>query len=258
MSNQPNDGPATQFKADPLVSSLFVNKEDEYFGLVLNTGWPPNDEIDAPYQSFLDQVRKCFDKADVESTENEPPNVYLYPTQCLHVTVATFYPIRKKQPELGDEYYLELKNKAVELVEAASQRDDWPKVTVQSKHYLQLESVQLGQKAGILLWNDASGVIDKMRMCLEEEAAKRGVSIHNIPNIIHSTFLRFAKEPTYSGGGDEIQRKFQSIVIPSVSHIFGPDVRLMSLGGGSMCKLACETTPYMHIPNDERHVFLDI
>ncbi|KAL7506141.1 hypothetical protein ACHAXN_003885 [Cyclotella atomus] len=265
--NRPSDGPATKFIADHLVTSLFT-READYFGLVLVAGWPPNQMMDQAYQQFLDEVRSCFHKSDLESAVG-PPNVYLYPTQCLHVTIATLHHVHKKRPDLGKDYYYELTEKYVDLVKAASQCDAWPKCTnqvdrdgsVQSppQMKLQLELVQLGQKAGILLWNDKSGYINAMRDCLQKEATQRGIQIDSIPNIIHSTFLRFAHEPIHSGSGEAIQQKFQSIVIPKANAMFSvtsqPDSYVWD---DSLCKLVCETMPYMHIPNDEEHVYLKL
>ncbi|KAL3781754.1 hypothetical protein HJC23_004853 [Cyclotella cryptica] len=253
--------PSTQFSADPLVSSLF-SKEDDYFGLVLVTGWPPNFEsMNQPYQAFLKQVRKCFAHSDLESRGIKPPSVYLYPLSSLHITIATLCPVQKKRVERGEEYYNDLQNKYVELTKAASLRDEWPKPTRKEPLDLQVESVQLCQKAGILLWKDVSGSIHAMRKCLKEEALHRGLEIYSIPNIIHSTFLRFAQEPSEnSGRGEDIQQKFQTIVAPNVGEIFGSNLQqpVISLSCRPFCKLVCETTPYMHIPDDEQHVFLQV
>lgn len=246
--NCPVDGPATSFTADPLVTSLYT-KVDDYYGLVLVAGWPPSQSMAAPYQEFLEQVRTCFDKTDLVG---KTPNVYLYPVECLHVTIATLYHVQKKDLSQSEQYYNRLKQKYVDLVNAASERDGWPRD--KSSLQLQLESVQLGQKAGILLWNDFSGSIAAMRNCIKAEAAHRGMDI-KIPNIIHSTFLRFAKEP--SGCGIEIQQRFQTNVAPRSRNIFQMALtRDGSAWDGSLCKLICETTPYMHVPNDNGHVYL--
>ena len=257
--NCPIDGPANKFIADPLVTSLFT-KEDDYFGLVLVTGWPPHVETMGPAMtSFLKLVRTCFGKEDLTGTS---PNVYLYPTECLHVTIATLHHVQRKDRNKGAEYYNGMKQKYADLVKAASQKDDWPKSDGDSfsSMKLQLESVQLGQKAGIFLWNDTTGCINAMRTCIKEEAKLKGIEIHCIPNIIHSTFLRFTKEPVSSGNGDEIQKKFHTTVVPQTKQIFNSMLSHPSapIWDQSLCKLVVETTPYMHIPNDEEHVILRI
>lgn len=239
------------------MASLFA-KEDEYFGLVLVAGWPPNQLMDQPYQQFLDEVRNCFHESDLESA-NGPPNVYLYPTDSLHITIATLHHVHKKQLDLGQDYYDELTKRYVDLVKAASQYAEWPKCLNRIEPKMQLELVQLGQKAGILLWNDKSGHINAMRDCLRKEAVERGIEIHSIPNIVHSTFLRFANEPMHSGSGEEIQQKFQPIVVQKGNDVFSVTTQSDSCPwDDSLCKLVCETMPYMHIPNDEEHVYLKL
>ena len=250
-ANRPRDGPATNFTADPLVESLFT-KEDDYFGLVLVAGWPPNQLMDSTYQTYLDQVRNCFDKADFEDDNGTaPPNVYLYPTQCLHVTIATLYHVKKREPDFDEDYYIDLQEKYINLVKAAAQRNGWP---TSNPLNLKLESVQLGQKAGIFLWEDTSGQINAMRTCLKEEAELNGIKIHSIPDIVHSTFLRFARDPT--GSGKEIQQKFQTYVASHAAQNFRSVLAHSNdtAWDCSLCKLVNETTPYMHIPNDKDHV----
>ena len=262
--NDPDDGPAITFIRDPMVATLFT-KEDDYFGLVLVAGWPVNQAMNLAYNSFLRTVRKCFHKSDLGNNGEKPPNVYLYPADCLHVTIATLYRVQRKQPNFDKDYYTGLTNKYVDLVKAASQRKKWPKYVIRNDRSssplnFQLESVQLGQNAGILLWKENSGCVNDMRMCIQEEAFHRGIEVHKVPNIIHSTFLRFGDVPTNSGSGDEIQQKFQKSVVPNVHQIFSPICAPTDISAwdGSLCKLVCETTPYMHIPDDEDHVVMKI
>jgi hypothetical protein len=238
MSTGPRDGPATSFEADPLVASLFT-KEDDYFCLVMVAGWPPNPQVmDPPYQEFLQTVRSCFGDSDLSG---ERPNVYLYPSQSLHVTIATLYPLKKREPGID---YGQLIADYSDLVRAASQQPDWPSAPLQ----LQVESAQLGAKAGILLWKELTGGIHQMRLCLEQESQARQLSIHAIPGIIHSSFCRFLKVPDTKG--DEIQEQFQSSAVPRVAKIFERTIPAHSV------KLVSETTPYMHIPNDDEHVLV--
>jgi hypothetical protein len=250
--SRPRDGPATSFEADPKVSSLF-SKEDDYFGLVLVAGWPPNpDVMDPPYSSLLDYIRSCFLDSDVVSGDGDPPNVYLYPSKYLHVTVATLYPVEKRKEGVD---YDQLQSAYSFLVHAASQRPEWPTAPLQ----LQIESMQLGSKAGILLWKEvASGTcIQQMRRCLEQEARLQTMTIHSIPGIVHSTFLRFHKHIP-AGEGIHIQERFQSLVVPRIQELFGDDDDPIVIIEARTVKLVCETTPYMHIPDDDDHVVVTI
>jgi hypothetical protein len=78
----------------------------------------------------------------------------------------------------------------------ASSSDDWPRRPLK----LQLDSAQIGNRAGILLWKEHTGGIAKMRSCLraaanEEDPSSDLVRDHlRIPDIIHTTFLRYHQE----------------------------------------------------------------
>jgi hypothetical protein len=85
-----------------MVLSLFT-KEDDYFGLMLMAGWPPNpDVIDPPYSTLLESICPCFlDDSDATvagtvAADDDPPSVYLYPSKYLYVTVATLHPLQKQ------------------------------------------------------------------------------------------------------------------------------------------------------------------
>jgi hypothetical protein len=262
-STRPQDGPATSFQADPMVQALF-SKEDDYFGLVLVAGWPPNLEVlDPPYQEFLKVVRQCFSKeedgaADDDSSSDEAADdgtsaYYLYPTRYLHVTVATLYPTQKRSAGVD---YDQLKAQYTELVQAAAKRPKWPTTPLQ----FQIHSTQLGSKAGILLWTERTGGLQRMRDCLrqQEAASSSVVQIHSIPGIVHSTFLRFAQVPS-TPSGSVIQQRFQSLVVPKIKGIFSnTDTTATTIVASTTVKLVCATTPYMHIPNDDQHVLCTV
>jgi hypothetical protein len=236
------DGPSTSFQADPMVASLY-DKTDDYFGLVLVANWPPDlSAVEPLYQRFLHSVRQCFHEDDLAG---ETPSVYLYPAQFLHVTIATVYPVQKKQ---DGEDYSKIQKDWTQMVEAASKHSSWPREVLK----LRIESAQLGAKAGILLWKDITGGIQEMRNCLEQEASSRNMKIHSIPGIAHSTFMRFHDIPNKTSG-EKIQTRFQELAIPSVKTIFEETVFL-----AQSTRLVCETTPYMHIPYDDDHVFVSI
>jgi hypothetical protein len=282
VSHKP-DGPSTSFQADPVVASLY-DKTDDYFGLVLVANWPPDlSKVNLSYEWFLHSVRKCFHEDDLAG---ETPSVYIYPTRFLHVTIATLYPVQKKQDGVD---YSKIQKDWTQMVEAASKNSSWPREALK----LRIETAQLGAKAGILLWKDITGGIQEMRNCLEQEASSRNMKIHNIPGIVHSTFLRFHNVPSKSSGeeiqtrfkvvggmkihsipgipgivdstflrspnvpskssGEDIQTRFQQLAIPSVKKIFEDDIFI-----AKSTRLVCETTPYMHIPCDDDHVFLSI
>jgi len=145
---------------------------------------------------------------------------------------------------------------------------------------LQLERAQLGTHAGILLWKDVSGGISQLRTALrreqeqlrqelhQREKEQKGFEtsspspddesqlpapqseeffpIHSIPDIVHTTFLRYTKEdPTMTKTkrtrtSEAVQKRFQERVLPQLSRLFPKPTSI------SKIHLVCERTPYMH------------
>ena len=79
----------------------------------------------------------------------------------------------------------------------ASASPDWPKRPLE----LELDSARIGNRAGILLWKERTGGLFQMRSCLEDAAAavsnpEESLSFRfsqhlKIPNIVHTTFVRY-------------------------------------------------------------------
>jgi hypothetical protein len=184
---------------------------------------------------------------DTEKRQAPSVSYYSYPTQYLHVTVATLYPVQKRKAGVN---YEALQAQYTELVQAAAKHPKWPTTPLQ----FQIHATQLGSKAGILLWTERTGGLQRMRDCLQQQATTSSsvVDIHNIPGIVHSTFLRFAQVPRTPA--KIIQQRFQSLVVPKIKEIFSN----ATIVAASTVKLVCETTPYMHIPDDDSHVFCTV
>ena len=236
-----DDGPATCFQADPIVQAI-LNKDQGYVGLVLVAGWPPQTETNAPYSNFIESVKECFDPVDLDS---DRPAVYLYPLPFLHVTISTLLPIQTGQE--GGTVFESSRQAWIELVSTtASQHPDWPTSPLQ----LEIDAAQIGTKAGVLLWKETTGGLEAMRTCLANEALKHGMKINKIPKIVHSSFLRFSKVPFTDGA--TVQERFQSKVLPRLKKFFSQPFEAKD------AKLACGRTPYMHIPNDSKHVYLTL
>ena len=245
-SDRPQDPPATEFEADPVVSDLISDNRPQYFGLVVVTGWPPTPKMVSSYRTFIENIRQCFDDDDLIG---DYPSVYLYDSAHLHVTVASLHPVRVRS--IGAEpstHYEALEKSWRHLVESASRRPEWPTSPLE----FEIDSCQIGRKAGIMLWKESTGGLAKIRSCLASEASEKNHStesplkIHSIPGIIHSTFLRFNRIP--SSNGELVQSRLQSKVLPALHDTFSGRVIYSDV------KLVCERIPYMHIPNDKRHV----
>ena len=242
MSAKPRDGPATSFYADPMVASIYQGESD-YFDLVLPAGGPlllePEDL--KSYADFVTLVQSCLDPEDLQGDQ---PTAYFYQPDYLHVTIATLYPIERQKASVD---YDGIKEHFKRLLQAASQRPEWPQEPLE----LQIGSAQLGSKAGIILWREVTGGMANIRQCLvatEKEQSDDNTpwKIHSIPGIIHTSFLRFASEPTTNGG--TLQEQFQQKVLPAIHGIFPRKVLV------SKVHLVCETTPYMRVPMDDQHV----
>lgn len=239
----PRDGPATRFYADPLVKAIY-RKESDFFDLVLAAGVPLLSKPDdlKSYNEFVKLVQSCMDLEDYRGGND--PTAYFYEPPYLHVTVATLYPLDKQKAEGID--YDGIKTYFKQLVQKASQRPEWPDDPLQ----LEVKSSQLGSRAGILLWNEVTGGIHKIRQCLLAAEQEHGTSmqwnIHSIPGIVHTTFLRFSREPKTDG--KNFQQQFQSKVLPMIHKMFPHPIIVPKL------LLVCEKTPYVRIPIDDDHV----
>lgn len=297
-NNKPLDPPSTSFTTDPYLENIY-NREQ--FGVVLIAGWPPPQRtiaIPVPsldqslpstkslyfiqdfYHDFINQVKECFDPIDllIQCSDNDNndgtvntqmPNVYLYPPQHLHITIATFHPVSQsfdtknnKNTNININHNAYIKA-CQTIVQNAIRHQDWPK----HKINVTVDTAQIGEKAGIILYNDDElRSIQLMRNILKEEYDSFMIRNDSsdcvipaipkmkqliIPNIIHSTFLRFHNHPQTNGA--LVQQRFQSNVLEKIKdlHCDGCQGRKISIDSVT---LVMETRAYMHIPYDSDHV----
>lgn len=277
-SYQPRDRPSTSFVVDPYLQNIY---NQEQFGIVLIAAWPPNQSFLQPYENFVTHVKQCFypiDLTAVKSNDEQEfhdpnctssdklPNVYLYPPQHLHITLATFHPFNVPFDEtsLGDSSTLQLNSESFlkacqQIVQNAIKRKDWPR----EKFHVKVDRAQIGEKAGIILYTDdekgsfrsirkilkeeyeAFMMTSAIKNCEDESAIPKGKELI-IPNIIHSTFLRFAGKPKTDG--KIVQERFQTFVQENIRDLFEASICIDSV------KLVVEKRAYMHIPCDSEHV----
>ena len=237
------------------------------FSCVLITMWPqPLDAqvenhqaaqrtLREAYGRFVSEVAKCFEPDDlVAESHAQLPRVYIYSPECLHITVATLHrfdvPTTPKERGLMQKIY-------TDLFQRAAKRPNWPPKG--GKMRFAVDSTRIGEKAGILLWKETTGNLQKIRDCVAEEHAAsyddivqavgaESANSFQIPNIVHSTFMRFAGVPKTDW--DEMQTKFADVQRKVTGELFG-DLVVET----DVVRLACERRPYMHIPCDEEHVF---
>ena len=240
---RPRDGPSTTFEVDPVMTDIVSGQRNDDFGLVLVVGWPPNkDELQEPYHQLVNAMRSCFDP------EDHNKGAYFYPFDSLHVTVATLHAFTLQTSDPNERALLEREWQSVVI--AASERPEWPKEPLK----LEIDSCQIGSRAGILLWKETTGGLERMRSCIlnetmsrQEQLRQAGISIDTlrIPGIVHSSVLRFPVPITTNG--EVVQERFQRNVLPRLEAIFSVPIT------ATTAVLVCERTPYLHHPFDDRH-----
>ena len=267
MKNEPQSESATAaFQVDESVrllpqicphdsghSHVGQHSEDEggLFGVVLVANWPPKESLMKPYKEFVVQIKEqeWFEKIDLEQQKGSEeknciPAVYFYPPQALHITIATFKAFNAPEVKHRDDYA----NACRRIVHKSFARKDWPSGPFQ----IEIDRVHIGTKAGILLWENPDGAIASMREIMREEydayyKVNPGALDHRdlkVPNIIHTTFIRFAHSPKSSRAA--VSERFLKASI-NPKNMFGK-ISVDSV------RLAIERIPYMHIPCNERHV----
>lgn len=262
-STTPRDGPATVFQLEPYLKHIIETDKthDPTFSLVLVAGWPSSEPLRKHYRYFRTQLEACFADADLQGVDSP---VYVYDASILHVTVASFHSIYQSVP--SSELQTVCSKYAQQVVEDATKLATWPR----SKMQLTIDRGQLGAKAGILLWKEATGGMEAVRDCIREAAASVVASLDEdasltdeargavvtmlrdiaVPGIIHSSFLRFWKQPKTPG--EDVQEKLQATVFPRLEEIFPDAYSVTDL------RLVIEKTPCMHIPNDSDHVLYTV
>lgn len=228
------------FIVDPLIEAIY--KEDhDYFNLVLMAPWPRIEEPDpAPFDTFMTKVRGCFDDQDLRGPE---PRVYLYPNKFLHVTIATYCTNHKRK---SDRNYEQMKKEFCILVHGAAKCSGWPT----QKLRLEYDSVKLAPKAGILLWREVTGGLDAMRRAIHDEALRKAISLHHIPNIVHTTFLRYYRQPTTAF--ETVQFRFKDLVAPHTGELFESGIQLDTI------EVISESMPYNVTQEDDIHLKLSL
>ena len=239
MTNKTRDNPSTTFAVDPYIQ-LLTQQNGDQFGIVLVANWPPSQSTTQPYKIFLEKVHSCFEPEDLRGN---PPAAYFYPPEHLHITIATFTPFTTSKPDDIQKY----SECCTRVMKQSFEKPDWPNAAFS----VEIDRMQIGEKAGIILWRD-DGQFAAMRKILQEEFDNNfnldPSAFDNrrviIPPIIHSTFLRFGR--TVRSDGEVVQAKFKEIC-SEAKELFGK-VEVKSM------KLVIERVPYMHIPCDENHV----
>eukprot|EP00405_Crypthecodinium_cohnii_P007297 CAMPEP_0206422068 /NCGR_PEP_ID=MMETSP0324_2-20121206/1851_1 /ASSEMBLY_ACC=CAM_ASM_000836 /TAXON_ID=2866 /ORGANISM="Crypthecodinium cohnii, Strain Seligo" /LENGTH=236 /DNA_ID=CAMNT_0053886339 /DNA_START=18 /DNA_END=725 /DNA_ORIENTATION=+ len=168
-------------------------------GLVLVCSWPMPQEVLQAYEHLRDELRDVM-----------PDGAYIYPASTLHCTVTTLraFTAGPMDAELRET----MRSLWMPVLNAARAMEEWPSVPFK----LRINHPTLEGAAGIFRYDDLDGAVESMRSCLRKaiEAAggkaaegmdwseakalpgtPDGQIAPQIPNIVHSTVLRWSSEP---------------------------------------------------------------
>lgn len=241
--------------SNPIVTRLAAGDlcEGEYCGLVLVMCWPAASDLQSQMQAFSQALTL-------------PSSAYMYPSSSLHCTIATLRTFTGGPLGVDDGSRVAEAARWSDVLAAAAAMPAWPSGSVT----LRTEPPTFEGAAGIMRYEEVApgGAIDAMRACLRaaitaaggvaaEGSADRsqaralpgapdGEPPPHLPNIIHSTILRWAAEPSE----DEVQAtraEFERMAASWEASEFTVDV--------SGARGVLEDRPYMHIPHDEKQVF---
>eukprot|EP00928_Gymnodinium_smaydae_P063276 TRINITY_DN4690_c0_g5_i1.p1 TRINITY_DN4690_c0_g5~~TRINITY_DN4690_c0_g5_i1.p1 ORF type:complete len:420 (-),score=94.25 TRINITY_DN4690_c0_g5_i1:424-1536(-) len=216
--------------------------EGEYCGLVVVCSWPMPGEVLERYAKFRQRL-----------VEEMPPEAYVYPGSTLHCTVATLRSFLHGPLDAG------ARERLLPVLQAASAQSDWPR----GPFRLRMRPPTLEGSAGIFHYEDVDGAVAKMRECLRVAVAAHGGCAAigsdrsngrpvpggpagdpapHLPDIIHSTVLRWSREPP--------DRAAARAAFARAAATWEPAEVLVP-----RCCAVYERVPYMHLPAGGDHVW---
>jgi hypothetical protein len=223
-----------EFEVDPLIQQISRKEKKETFGLIICALFHQPKPI-----KFADFYHQLIEELQKNLNDYEKQSVYLYPIAHLHITISTLFNFKHEWPQSPDKCLKYWKECFIKLKENSKK----------NSIILTLDTIHLSKAAGYFQFKDENNGIESMRqsirdICIPEDGQP---SLH-IPNIVHTSFLRFIKQ---LNDPRKFEEKFHQIckqMYEKTSEIrFEID---------EIC-LAFEARPYMHIDCDEFHV-LDI
>ena len=242
--------------ANPIVARLKEKKPGwaapDHCGLLLVTNWPASEDCRTKYSEMRSALAAAL-----------PDCAYLYPPWSLHCTVATLRAFTAGAL-VGEDREAE-KKRWLAVLDAARAMPKWPKGSFR----LRLGPPLLEGAAGIVKYEEIGGTahIEAMRACMRaaiKEAggvsaegsadrssaralpgAPKGEPAPHIPNIVHSTVLRWAAEPT------EAELAAAKAAFKAVAATWKPIEIVIDDG----CMAVYEEVPFMHVPYNVEQVF---
>ncbi|CAF0848809.1 unnamed protein product [Rotaria sordida] len=219
------------FEIDPLIVEIARKEKRETFGLIICGLFhqPKPIQFANFYHQLIEQLQENFNEDEKQST-------YLYPIAHLHITITTLYNFKNEYPQSPEkclkywkEYFMKLKQ-----------------TSKKKSIILKLESIHLSKAAGYFQYKDENNSIEYLRQLIRDICIpENGQPSLQIPNIVHTSFLRFIKKPNDPiRFGEKFHRICKELLEKTNEICFDID---------EIC-LALEARPYMHIDCDEFHV----
>lgn len=232
--------------ANPMVARLAAGdryQDENICGLVLVCAWPMPSNV-------MDNVAVLCKKLRDEL----PHEAYVYPTSTLHCTIATLRSFtRGPMNDSEIKEYVDLWNP---VLDRARKLSSWPTKSIR----LRMNTPTLEGSAGIFHYEDVDGTIGAIREALRCSIIEAGgvpvmgggdrtlgksiigapddeIPPH-IPNIVHSTLLRWKAEPD--------DRKAATEAFDSVTRSWMP----LNISVERVTAVF-ETVPYMHMLSAE-------
>jgi hypothetical protein len=244
-----------EFQVDPFLPTLFSNQQDDVYGLGLVINWPPPQAMKEPYHRLVQAIQnECFDPKDVTSTaQQQHPAVAFMPFDSLHTTVASLFTTTRMDemttpiPQLQEDWK--------QIVLEASKLPEWPQTAFQ----LQIDSAKIASRAGIILWKETTGGLDRMRKCLQQivhqnEGSARKYAylqdLYFIPSIVHTTILRYSSVPQATSHA-HAQSQLENKVLPQLHEIFSEPI-VANVAKVLNCKI------YLNSPENEHPVICSL
>mmetsp|Transcript_78179 Transcript_78179/g.252771 ORF Transcript_78179/g.252771 Transcript_78179/m.252771 type:complete len:287 (+) Transcript_78179:2977-3837(+) len=235
---------------NPLVAKLAVGEasQDDLCGFVVVCSWPMPEEVLAAYERFRSELTAAL-----------PDEAYVYPGTTLHCTVMTLRAFTAGP--MDSELRESLRWLWEPVLASARAMEAWPVGTFT----LRIGRPTLEGSAGIFRYEDVDGAIAQMRDCLRSaidvaggraaegmdwsqamplSGTPEGQPAPQIPNIVHSTTLRWCGEPADRDTAKEAFDRVAETWVPMQIKV-------------SRATAVFEDTPYMHISADDSHIWWD-
>ncbi|CAF5215777.1 unnamed protein product [Rotaria magnacalcarata] len=220
------------FEIDPLIQQIARNEKKETFGLIICALFhqPKPIQFANFYQQLIEQLQANFD-------DDEKQSVYLYPIAPLHITIATLHSFKHEVPQ-DPEACLKHWNECFTKLKQSAK----PKPII-----LTLDSINLSKAAGYFLFHDTNNSMKHIRQSIRDTCIPEdGQPPLHIPNIVHTSFIRFIKQPN---DPKKLEEKFHRVCKELLK-----EQNEIRFDIDEIC-LAFEAHPYMHIDCDEFHIF---